>query len=99
MLGSALVGNGSLGFDPVKQKYVSTWKDSATPFLYTFEGDFDPDTKVLEMSGENYDPVRGCSAIYRSRLQFVNDKSHILGLSIDVPNGLPIKVLQYDYRR
>mgnify|MGYP001819074118 CR=1 FL=1 len=99
MLGSPLVGNGSLGFDPVKQKYVSTWKDSAMPFLYTFEGDLDSDTGVLMMVGQNYDPVRGCQATYRSRIEFISEDEHVLELSIDVPESLPIRVLRYHYTR
>ncbi len=99
MLGTPLSGNGSIGYDPVKKRYVGTWKDSATPFLYTFEGDFDSEGKVLEMSGENYDPVRGCPATYRSRVEFISDDEHLLDLSIDVPDGLPIKVLRYHYTR
>ena len=87
MLGSPLRGNGSIGFDPVKEKYVGTWKDSATPFLYTFEGDFDADANVLEMSGVNFDPVRRCPATYRSRLEFTSADQHVLELSIDVPDG------------
>lgn len=99
MLGTPLRGNASIGFDPVKGKYVGTWKDSATPFLYTFEGEFDAESTVLEMLGENFDPVRGKPAIYRSRLEFVSKNEHILDLTIDVPEGLPIKVLRYHYTR
>ena len=99
MLGSPLRGNGSIGFDPVKEKYVGTWKDSATPFLYTFEGDFDADANVLEMSGVNFDPVRRCPATYRSRLEFTSADQHVLELSIDVPDGAPIRVLRYEYTR
>jgi len=99
MLGSPLRGNASLGYDPVKEKYVGTWKDSATPFLYTFEGEFDPEAGILELAGENYDPVRRIRAIYHSRVEFVSDNEHILDLTIDVPSGLPIKVLRYHYKR
>ncbi len=99
MLGSPLAGNASLGFDPVKKKYVATWKDSATPFLYVFEGDFDPEERVFELAGENYDPVRCCRAVYRSRVEFLSDDEHVLDLSVDVPEGLPIRILRYHYQR
>ncbi len=99
MLGSPLSGNASLGFDPVKGKYVGTWKDSATPFLYTFEGDFDAAEGVFEMEGINFDPVRRCPANYRSRIEFISKDEHILNLSIDVPDNDPIMVLRYHYTR
>ncbi len=99
MMGSPLSGNGSLGYDPVKKKYISTWNDSTAPFLYLFEGDFNSETNALELSGENYDPVRQCPALYRSRIEFKGDNEHVLDLSIDVPEGLPIKVLSYHFTR
>lgn len=99
VMGSMLHGNASLGYDPSKEKYVSTWKDSSIPFLYTFDGEFDGDSGVLSMMGENFDPVRQCLAIYRSVVTFVSDKEHSLELTIDVPDGLPIKVLTYEYKR
>ena len=99
MLGSPLSGNASLGFDPVKKRFVGTWKDSATPFLYTFEGGFDAAASLLDMAGTNFDPVRRCPATYRSKVEFLSDDEHILNLSIDVPEGEPIKVLRYHYRR
>jgi len=99
MLGSPLRGNASIGYDPIKAKYVATWKDSTTPFLYTFEGTFDSASEVFELAGENFDPVRGRLATYRSRLEFLNPDEHILDLTIDVPEGLPIKILRYHYQR
>ncbi len=99
MMGSIISGNGSLGYDPVKKKYIFTWNDSTAPFLYLFEGDFDPETNILDLSGENYDPVRQCNALYRSRIEFKGDNEHSVELSIDVPEGLPIKVLRYQFTR
>ncbi len=99
MMGSPIAGNGSLGYDPVKKKYIFTWNDSTAPFLYLFEGDFDQETNVLELFGENFDPVRQCIATYRSRIEFKNDNEHVVDLSIDVPEGLPIKVLRYEFIR
>jgi hypothetical protein len=99
MMGSLISGNGSLGYDPVKKKYIFTWNDSTTPFLYFFEGDFDSETNILDLSGENYDPVRECSALYRSRIEFKGENEHVVELSIDVPEDLPMKVLRYHYTR
>lgn len=99
MMGSPLSGNGSLGYDPVKEKYIATWTDSTAPFLYLFEGHFNAEGNILEMSGENYDPVRQYPATYRSRIEFKGDNEHLLDLSIDVPEGLPIKVLRYHFTR
>jgi hypothetical protein len=99
MMGSPISGNGSLGYDPVKKKYIFTWNDSTAPFLYLFEGDFDSESNVLDLAGENYDPVRQCSAIYRSRIEFKGENEHTVELNIEVPEGLPIKVLHYQFTR
>ena len=97
MMGSPISGNGSLGYDPVKKKYIFTWNDSTAPFLYLFEGDFDSESNVLDLAGENYDPVRQCSVIYRSRIEFKGENEHTVELNIEVPEGLPIKVLHYQF--
>jgi hypothetical protein len=40
-----------LGFDPLKEKYVSVWIDSMTPLVLTTEGTYDAATKTLTMQG------------------------------------------------
>jgi len=49
-------GRGTIGYDPVKQKYVLTWIDSLNPRMMTAEGTADKDGKILTFYGECVDP-------------------------------------------
>jgi hypothetical protein len=49
-------GRGTIGYDPVKQKYVLTWIDSLNPRMMTAEGSADKDGKVLTFYGGCVDP-------------------------------------------
>ena len=99
LLGSPMYGQASTGYDPARKVFVGTWKDSSNPFLYTFEGFLDDDHKTLKMSGENYDPMRGVRAIYRSVIEYLSDDEKVLTLSVEIAGGEINQILEYHYRR
>ena len=99
MLGSPMHGHGSTGYDPVRQVYIATWKDSSNPFLYTFEGFYDEENKTLKLSGENYDPVRGVRSIYRSHTEYTSENEKHMHLSVEVAGGDVSPILDYHYKR
>lgn len=45
-------GHGLDGYDQKKKKYVGVWVDSLTSAPLHFEGDYDPKSKLLVMTGE-----------------------------------------------
>ena len=47
MMGQPFTGHGTLGYDPAKKKYVSTWIDSMTPTLSLGESDYDAATHTF----------------------------------------------------
>ena len=98
VFGTPVEALSSIGFDPLKGRFVSTWQDSSTPFHYTFEGDLDKDNQALQFEGENYDPVRQRRAVYRSRIAFLSDDEKVLRLSVE-SEGTEIPVVEYRYRR
>lgn len=53
MMGQPYQGIEILGFDPLREKFVSVWVDSMTPLLMTMEGTYDEGTKTLTMRGES----------------------------------------------
>jgi len=99
LLGSPMTGQASTGYDPVKKICIGTWKDSSNPFLYTFEGFLDDEQKTLKMSGENYDPMRGVRAIYRSVIDYISPDEKKLNLSVEVAGGEVSNILEYHYTR
>ena len=54
--GEPMTGMQTIGFDPAKHKYVGTWVDSMTSFMWQYEGSVDPSGKVLtlEADGPNF---------------------------------------------
>ena len=99
LLGTPMCGQASFGYDPVKKVFVGTWKDSSIPFHYTFEGFLDDDQKVLKMSGENYDPMRGLPAIYRTTTEYLSNDEKRMTLTVELDSGETNQILQYHYRR
>ena len=98
MLGTPIIGQAVTGYDPVKKLFVGTWKDSYTPFHYTFEGKLSEDENTLMLAGDNYDPMRRCMSTYRSCTEYLGDSVRILTLSVEV-DGTEISILKYRYKR
>jgi len=49
--GQKFEGRATVGYDPTKKKYVSTWIDSMTPSLLIMEGEYTNDGKTYTESG------------------------------------------------
>lgn len=75
----------TLGYDPKKKKYVGTWVDSMTHYLFHYEGTVDKSGKkiTLEAEGPSYlEP--GKTAKYRDSYEFktpdlIIAKSEVMG--------------------
>ncbi len=50
--GAPFEGRGTMGYDPVKKKYVGSWIDSMSPSLFVMEGEYDKDNKCFTETGE-----------------------------------------------
>jgi len=97
--GFCIVGQATTGFDPVARRFRSTWIDSATPYLYSFEGVFDHDRELLEMTGLNRDPQSGREVRYRSKEIFGGPDDRIFELLVESSPGLETPLLRYQYSR
>jgi hypothetical protein len=51
--GMPFEGHGVDGYDQTKKKYVGVWFDSLTSAPLRFEGNYDPKTKLMVMTGES----------------------------------------------
>lgn len=56
MGGAPMTGVQTIGYDEEKKKYVGTWVDSMTPFMWQYEGELDSSGKTLtlEADGPNF---------------------------------------------
>ncbi len=52
MGGSPMVGIQTIGYDEAKKKYVGTWVDSMTAFMWKYEGSVDPAGQTLTLQAD-----------------------------------------------
>ena len=50
--GEPMSGIQTIGYDQVQKKYVGTWVDSATDFMWQYEGTVDSSRKVLTFNAD-----------------------------------------------
>ncbi len=96
---SKIEGVTYIGFDPLRQVFVSTWIDTANPYLYRYEGSYDEATRLLSLSGLNTDPSSGKPAQYRSLAGYDLPHERSLSLSIEVPGRDESEILSYEFKR
>jgi hypothetical protein len=65
MGGKPYMGQGTIGYDPFKKKYVTTWINSMAPIAMWSEGDADAQGKTFTFTSEGYCPDLGKTAKVR----------------------------------
>ena len=58
-MGMPFEGTATMGYDPVKKRYVGTWVDNMTMELAVMEGEMSADGKTLVMKWTARDPATG----------------------------------------
>ncbi|HEY9745251.1 MAG TPA: DUF1579 domain-containing protein [Oculatellaceae cyanobacterium] len=76
MMGTPFTGVQTLGYDTVKQKYVGTWVDSMTDYMWQYEGSVDPTGKILTLDSEGCCPMKPGETIKAKDVIEVQDKNH-----------------------
>lgn len=92
-------GQAVSGFDPVAKIFRSTWVDSATPYLYSFEGLYDTERELLELVGFGVDPQSRREVRYRSKEMYGSPDDRIFELLVEATPGMETQVLRYQYTR
>ncbi len=72
--GFTFKGRGLDGYNQKKKKYVGVWVDSTSSAPLHFEGDIDPKTKLMVMTGESLGPD-GKPQKFKNTTEF-KDKDH-----------------------
>jgi hypothetical protein len=97
--GFMMEGSATVGYDPEKGKWVSTWIDNGIPFLFYFEGDLDESIGALEMTGTGPSPIDGGPTTYRTVETVIGPDERTVDLFFTLPAGDEVQMFAYTYTR
>lgn len=90
----------TLGFDPMKQKFVGSWVGSMMSMMWPYEGELDESGKVLTLNSEgptfdNPDKIGN----YRDVFEIVDEGHRVLTSHTQQPDGRWKQFMRAEYRR
>ena len=97
--GKPFTGNGLLGYDNVKGKYISLWYDSMSTGVMSGEGDYKAASNEIEMSNRYSCPMTGGEVQSRTVTRFVNKNEFVFEMYSTGPDGKEVKAMEIVYKR
>ncbi|MEX0713880.1 MAG: DUF1579 family protein [Pirellulales bacterium] len=90
----------TLGYDPQKKKYVGTWIDSVSNYLWSYEGTVDAGGKTLtlETEGPSHD-TPGKLAKFKEVIEVKTDDHKVFTSSVQGEDGKWSTIVTIHYRR
>lgn len=90
----------TLGYDPEKKKYVGTWVDSMSSYLWKYEGSVDAAGKVLTLESQGPCPKEpGRLVTFKEVTEFKSDDHRIFTSSMQEKDGKWTVILQCEFKR
>lgn len=84
----SMTGLMTLGYDVERKKYVGTWVDSMTGYLWTYEGTVDESGKKLTLLTEGPNPIApGTTAKYRESIEIKGDGHKVFTSAMQGEDG------------
>jgi hypothetical protein len=79
VMGAPMTGIQTIGYDAAKKKYVGTWVDSMTSYMWQYEGQVDNTGKILtlEAEGPNFS-ADGKLATFHDVYEFTSDDEIVI---------------------
>lgn len=100
MMGAQFLGRMTIGFDPMKKKYVGVWIDSMGPFSTVTEGDWDEASKSLNLVGDMLDIATSAKNVKtRFVTKMVDQRTQTFHLFQPGPDGKEAKIMEITYTR
>lgn len=96
--GQPFTGSCLLGYDPGKKKYVMTWADSMSSFLFIFEGEFDAATRTLTCVGKGPSMAGPGTADWKSTMTLHDADHQTLKMFASTPRG-EVQLMENNYTR
>jgi hypothetical protein len=96
-MGQPFRGQATLGYDPEKEEYVSTWIDTMSPTFFHFRGKLEGDT--LEMKGRAFDCMSKLEASYRTTEVHRSPDERVFEMFMELPDGNEFRMMTHVYTR
>lgn len=87
MMGVSVTGLQTIGFDSSKQKYVGTWVDSMTDYIWKYEGSLDDSGNVLTLEAEGPLMTGEGTTSYRDIYEFKSADELVLTSKVKGEDG------------
>ena len=93
-MGQPFEGTSTFGYDNVKKKFVNTWIDNSSTGIMYMEGDYDPATKSITLTGTMKDPMSGQDCKHRQVLTMTDDKHSTMEMYATMPGQKEMKMFE-----
>jgi hypothetical protein len=100
MMGMTMEAKLTIGYDAEKKKYVGSWVDSMTSYMWTYEGSVDDSGKVLTLNTQGPCPQRGGQMTnFKEVMEIKNKDERTFTSSYQEEDGKWTKMVAVKYRR
>jgi len=90
----------TVGYDPEKGKYIGTWVDSMTSFMWKYEGTVDETGKILTLNSVGPNMMTGVgTANYRDITEFKSPDHRVLTAQAEGPDGTWVTYMTAHYHK
>jgi hypothetical protein len=90
----------TLGYDPEQQKFVGTWIDSFTSYLWNYEGTLDEENNKLTLETTGPSPTGESQHVkYRETTEFKDQDHRVFTSAFQDPDGNWITFLTMNFTR
>ncbi len=99
--GMKFQGRMQLGYDPLKKKYVGTWVDTISPFIFSMEGDYDAATHTLTLMMHGTSAMTGKPETAKNVTRYTDEDTKVFEMYMPVEgqDGKWWKMMEIKYKR
>lgn len=98
MMGMPFEGMSTIAYDNAKKVFVNSWIDNGGTGITVLEGTWDASNKMINFTGNMFEPSAGKEIPIRETLKFVDDNTQIHEMFV-MQNGKEFKMMEIKYTR
>lgn len=99
IMGMAFEGRSTLAYDNAVNQYVSTWIDNMSSGVIILKGNYDADSKKMELIGECSDPLTKKYKKVRETMTIIDENTQKMEMFDVTPEGQEFKSMEINLTR